>query len=228
MGTFHVQIPSRGTAQKLFADLPSGLKDYVRDGFAVLSRLPPQNFDEVRRVTLEAVEAGGSVGEAGLAARIDIKMADVRSLLAATSLFATFLLSRDENIVQLVAAAIEAKLIRTEDSPAVLVFYEAIERDRPALKETVERSRTLTSVLPSLLELEITVDMRLGFGKGRLDFATPIALVHLDTDAQGQEIWLQLTKKQVERVVNELQDALRKMEEAEKWAGPRLESRSKP
>ncbi len=228
MGTFHVQIPSRGTVQEVFADMPTGLKDYVRDGFAVLSKLPQQKFDEIRRATLDAVEAGGSVVEGGLSARLDIDKADVRSLLAATSLFATFLLGRDEKLPQLVAAAVEAKLIRPEDSPAALLFYEAIERDRPTLKETIQRSRYSSSVLPSLLEFETTIDIRLGFEKGRVDFVTPIALVHLDTDSEGQEVWLQLTKKQVERVVNELQDALRKMEEAEKWAGPRLESRDKP
>src|SRR5216683_6084186 len=170
MGTFHVQIPSRGTVQEVFADMPTGLKDYVRDGFAVLSKLPQQKFDEIRRATLEAVEAGGSVGDAGLAARLDIDKADVRSLLAATSLFATFLLGRDEKLPQLVAAAVEAKLIRPEDSPAALLFYEAIERDRPTLKETIQRSRYSSSVLPSLLEFETTIDIRLGFEKGRVDF----------------------------------------------------------
>lgn len=207
--------------------MPTEIREYVKDGFTVLSKLPQQKFDEVRRVTLEAVEAGGNVGEAGLAARLDINKTEVRSLLAATSLFATFLLSRDEKLGELVTSAVEAKLIRPDDSPAVLMFYEAIERDRPMHKEAMERYRSVSSGLPSLLEFETNVDMRFGFEKGRVGFATPMLLVHLDTDAQGQEVWLHLTKKQVVRVVNELQDALRKMEEAEKWAGPRPESRGK-
>jgi hypothetical protein len=227
MGSFQLHFPSRGTAQEVFADMPGEIRRYIRDGFGVLSKLPEQKFEEIRRVTLDAVEAGGSVGEADLAARLDISRTDARSLLAATSLFATFILSRDEKLVQLVASAVEAKLIGPDDAPVALVFYEAVERDRAKLKEAVERSRFSSSVLPSLLEFEATVDLRLGFDKGRLDFATPIALVHLDTDAQGQEVWLQLTKRQVERVAKELQDVLRKMEEAEKWAGQKLGPRGK-
>jgi hypothetical protein len=225
MGSFHLRIPNVGPGKEIFADMPPSIRAYISGGFRVLSKLPKQKWEEVKRVTVESIEEGRNVGEMDLMSRLDISKTEVRSLLAATSLFATLLLNRDERTEQLLEAGVEAKLLQADDKAAVFTFFESIERDREALKEAMEHSQISTEVLPSLLEFESTVDIRLGFEKGRLSFTAPIALVHLDTDARGQEIWLQLTKRHVEQIVKELQETLRKMDEAEKWAGLRNRGR---
>lgn len=221
MGSFRIHIPPTGASKEFFADMPATIKAFIGDGFRVLSKLPKEKREEVRRVTVESLEAGNNMEETALASRLDISKTQARSLLAATTLFATFLLNTDEKPEQMVTNGIEAKVIQPDDSAAVLTFYEAIERDRSALKDALERSRFSGEVLPSLDEFETTVDIRLGFEKGRLSFAAPIALIHVDTDARGQEVWLQVTKRQVEQILRELQETLRRMDEAEKWAVPR-------
>jgi len=219
MSSFHIPINSLGSSQELFAGMPQSIKAYISEGFQVLSKIPRDKWDEIRRVTLESVETGSGVGDKDLSSRLDISINEARSVITAASLFATLLLRRDEKAAPIVAAAVEAKVVRAEDSAAVIAFYEIIDRDRAIFKDAIEGSEVSNEVLPSLLEFESTVDLRLRFEKGRLSFAAPIALIHLDTDAQGQEVWLQLRKKQVERIVRDLQEVLHRMDEVEKWAG---------
>jgi hypothetical protein len=72
--------------------------------------------------------------------------------------------------------------------------------------------------LPSLVDFETAVDVRLRFEKGQIKAGVPVVLVHIDTDATHEELWFQMTKAQAERLCTSLNDLLKDLEKAERVA----------
>jgi hypothetical protein len=204
--------------EEAFAEMPEGVKSFLREGFAVFSRLPEKSFTDVLAVVLDSIQSGSGVGENELASRLGLGREDARVLLASMTLLSTIIATREETAEQLVRLAANSKLIESNYVDSAITFFRAVVADRSSVKRSMERSSVASEVLPSLLDFETTVDLRLEFERGRVNESLPIALVHLDTDAQGGEVWLQLNKMQVEKIIKDLQETLRKMEEAERWA----------
>lgn len=218
MGTFNVRVPSRGTLEGVFADIPQGIKGFLRDGFNLLTKLHENDITEVFGVVAESIQLGYGVGETGLASKIGITDSEARAVLASASLFASILSTRDVTAEEFVRAAIQAQVLEDTHKDSALAFCKLVVRQRASLKEAIEQAGLADVVLPSLSTFETTVDLRLNVDKGKIVATVPVALIHLDTDAQGQEIWVQLTKRQVAKILAELQEALQTMEEAERWA----------
>ena len=130
---------------------------------------------------------------------------------------ASTLSNREDSADVVVDEFVKAGALETGDRTAVLRFASAVASRRGTFKQVMDRSRLASEVLPSLLEFESTVDIRLGFEKGRVAVFMPVALLHIDTDAQGQEVWLQLTRLQLEKIAEDLQETLKQMVEAENW-----------
>lgn len=63
----------------------------------------------------------------------------------------------------------------------------------------------------------------MGFEEGQIAAALPVAVVHMDTDSRGQEVWFQINQRQLERTINELSNALKEIQEAERWIDSKRE-----
>jgi hypothetical protein len=218
MGSFHLHIPSRGTLADIFSDFPAGAKAFLKEGFAILAKLSERAIEDVSGIVIESIQSGYGVGEVELVTKTGISKEEAKPLLAVTSLIASMLSSREEGPEDLLRGATDAGILESKHQQAALRFSESVVRNRGLLKQVMELSRLAGGVLPSLTDFETTVDVRLGFEKARVGVSVPLAIVHLDTDAQGQEVWFQLTKKQVQRIIDDMQTTLRRMEEGEKWA----------
>jgi len=70
--------------------------------------------------------------------------------------------------------------------------------------------------LPSLDTFDISVDLRLRFKDEQIQDAVSVAVVHLDTDATNRELWFQMTRGDVELVIEKLNSTLKQMDTAEK------------
>ena len=97
------------------------------------------------------------------------------------------------------------------------MFFKGVITNRPFIKRALETSRLSTQLLPSLLNFEAVVDVRFGFEKGRLSENVPVIIMHIDTDSMGQEIFLQLTKTSLERMIKDLEETLKNVVQVEKW-----------
>jgi hypothetical protein len=86
---------------------------------------------------------------------------------------------------------------------------------RPGIVGVIERAQLAREVLPSLLALEIAIDVRLRVVDGRVTTSIPVALLHIDTDSERQELWLQLSRGDVEETIKKLQKCLIDMQLAE-------------
>jgi hypothetical protein len=58
--------------------------------------------------------------------------------------------------------------------------------------------------------------LKFGFNDRQIENAVPVALVHLDTDVSNRELWFQMTRGDVEAVIERLTRVLQQMDVAEK------------
>jgi hypothetical protein len=49
-------------------------------------------------------------------------------------------------------------------------------------------------------------------------YAVPVILARIGTDSGKKDLWLQMSKKQAQRLITDLETALRKVDVAETWA----------
>jgi len=216
MGSFKVQLPTTGTLDESLATMPTRVKGFVRAGLNALTKVPEENLDLLLKAVLETIQVGESSSEIDSVKRLGIPPEDTPALLGAISLLASLVSSRAETVEQFISSAVNSKLIDAEHTGTARIFFNAVVQNRQAFKRALETSRLAVRVLPSLTDFETTVDIRFGFEKGQLAGTTAVVLLHIDTDAVGQEIWLQLTKSQLERMIKDLGETLKNVERAEK------------
>lgn len=218
MGSFRFAVPTRAaTLSAVFSSMPAEVKGFLREGFATLAKIPPERFQDLLKAVLEQVQEGYAGGGSEFAKTLGIPPEEGGPLFAAAGLFTSIFSSREVVVDDLMRYARTAEVINEKNAQAALQFAQLAARDRAAIARAMEQSGIASAVLPSLSTFETTVDLRLGFEKGRISTTVPLAVLHVDTDAEGQEVWVQLTKREVQRIVEDLQGVIRRLEEAEKW-----------
>jgi hypothetical protein len=217
MSSYHFQIPSGEPLADILSTMPSGMKKFVREGFTALARFPPSKTEVLLDVVQTSIDSGAMPDDGEAQAKLGVKTATSRPLLASAGLLVSLISGRNDGPDILVDELENSGALDGADRPAVLGFALEIERRRSSLKKSLDRSHIVSQVLPSLDDFEVIVDVRLGFDKAGVVLSVPIALMHLDTDARGQEVWLQATRRQVQQMVDDLQEALKQMTLAENW-----------
>jgi hypothetical protein len=221
MGAFRIPVTASIAVHEAFADMPPSLKAYVKEGFVVLSRIPASHIPTLANLAVEAVQTPYKTDVEELAKRFELSEDEAGTLLSAISFLTVFVSGRKDKTEDVIAAAVDAKLISEGSRQAALAFGQAVAAQREALRQSLDRSKLATRVLPSLAEFETALDLRFGLAKGRIDLAVPVVIAHLDTDAEGTEMWFQMQKADVEKLVQDLQQLLKELSEVEKWADKR-------
>jgi hypothetical protein len=195
--------------------MPSGLKEVVRRGFGQLVSYPPDAQQQLIAEATKSLEGGHAPDLAALAARLGRSASEVGDALSALTIAIIGMSSAERTATQLTDELVEAELF---DGPqdAAVALAERIVQDRPAVQTSLKRGETARAVLPSLVDVETTVDIRLAFDKERVVDAIPVVVVHIDTDAVHEELWFQMTKLQVEHLITDLQHVLKLVAEAER------------
>jgi len=116
-------------------------------------------------------------------------------------------------------ASIRLELMSSDLQPKLRPFLENIVADRVRIRGALRRAALPSQVLPFLTDVEVVVDLRMAYEDNAVIDAVPVAIFHIDTDANDQEIWFQVSRGHLERLKADIEGALRKMEAAEKWAG---------
>ena len=219
MPDFQIHIPLESPLLENLSGLPPDFKTYLGKGFTVLSRLSEDKFLALVDIAQDYLAVPVSANRAEVTSKFGINSEDAMALMTATSFVTFTLTSRPDSAEGFIHALIAAKVIPETHQPNVLRLAG---NNRVALKEILERSRVAGALLPSLTQFETTIDLRLGFERNQVGFAVPVVLMHVDTDAQGEELWLQVNKKQLDNLIKDLEEARRRLGEAEKWAQSRL------
>jgi hypothetical protein len=93
-------------------------------------------------------------------------------------------------------------------------IVDSICTSREEIRANVDQAQLAGAVLPSLETLDIAVDIRIRVSDGAVKTSVPVALLHLGTDSR-QEVWVQLTKGEVQDTINQLSRCLEELNLAE-------------
>ena len=115
---------------------------------------------------------------------------------------------------------IKAGFIDTNEQKSARQFIDALIQSRVPLVEMTEKSRVATRLLPSLTSFSTVVDVRPAFNEddSAIRFSVPVVIAHIENDSTEEDIWLQMTKRQVQNLIADLQAVLTKVDVIEKWA----------
>jgi hypothetical protein len=211
-----------GPIPDALTSMPRAFREQARKGFKVLAEVGPQHYAEILQAVIVTLESRRAPLE-DLEKHLALSKYDVSSLFAASMLVVP-LLSEGVNADEFAAAATKADLIPLELLPKIKPFIDTVVSERPQIGRAMRRATLPAEVLPFVTDVEIAVDVRLAFEGETVREVAPVAMVHIDTDATGEEIWFQASKRQMERLKGDIDRAIKRMEAAETWS--RRESKS--
>jgi hypothetical protein len=212
--TFTIPRAERPIADML-GGIPRAFRDDAQKGFLILARIHIADYAEILSAVMTALESKTASLD-GLEQRLQLPKSDLGALFAASMLVVS-LLAEGGTQEEFLAAALKAELVRPERQAKIRPFLDNIVADRARVKKALRRASMSSEVLPFLSTFEVTVDLRMAYEDNAVIDAVPVAVLHIDTDANGQEIWFQASRGQLERLRIDIDSTLKRMDAAENW-----------
>ncbi|CAG9193406.1 HCaRG family protein [Burkholderia gladioli] len=196
--------------------LPRGAIPSVREGFVQLQSLRPEAIDGI----LEAGQAsisGTPTSLERIAALIGVseRVADLMMAAVSMTMYASARYEAALTVDQLVKILKDVDLLTVYPSDELKALFAAIVKHHGDLRDTVERNDETRSSLPSLTNLTLDVNVRIAFQKNDVKSLVPVVIGHINTDAEGQLVWFQLTKEQLLSIHESIGDTLKQIESVE-------------
>lgn len=212
-------ISKQGSIQDALADIPSGPAKYVQRGLGTLSKFTNDQARQISNLIIEGFhKGGGHVEPKTIREEFELSEEDANDLALAMAVMVGVLSARGETAQEFVDAAVDRKFLEAAHSAQVLNVANIFISSRSDINEAIERQTLASEVLPSLQSFDLTIELRLGFENNNIKRIMPIAVVHLDTDTFQQEIWFQLTKFEMKKMIDKLKEGLDQMKLAEAWS----------
>jgi hypothetical protein len=216
--SFNLTIPrhERSLVDAL-SEVPRAFRIQAQTGFKVLASIGKQHYAEILKAVVLVLESRKAPLE-DLEKHLGLSQSDLSSLLAASMLTVPILGGGGGTTEEFLAAAVKVDMLPSDLLPNVRPFIETVVAERAQIGRAIRQAALPSQVLPFLSDVEIVVDLRMGFeGDAVLDIV-PVAVLHIDTDAEGAEIWFQASKSQLERLKRDIDQAVKRMEAAEAWS----------
>ncbi|HEY8333603.1 MAG TPA: hypothetical protein VIQ05_07390 [Tardiphaga sp.] len=201
------------------AAYPKEALPYLKHGFVEASNLS----EEVRRLVLaEMIEnfkrGTRRLDSSALGEVTKLPERESEQIASVYSLVIGLLSESAANPSEFVEAA-KGVLFFPEQAAVAKSIAAAVCASRDEIKKTVARTQLAGEVLPSLYTFDLAVDLRIRVVDGKVVTSAPVAVVHIDTDAEDHEIWVQLGRGDIESMIRTLSKALEDMKIAETLTG---------
>jgi len=219
MPVFHFDVPeSDQPIAKTFADLPPGVRTTLTQGYAVLARVQKEQYRDLLNYIVDVMASGGPAPRDAeeIAAKLGMTPEQARRVTSAAGIAVAAMLGRADADVaeQFVRAVEQTGLVHEAEVPPLLAFTKFAFQERSALQRTFDRVQLGSEILPSVTGFRTAVDVRVRFDEhDKIVLSVPIAVIHLHTDTE-QELVFQMTQWEVEKMINVLQTALRRLKAA--------------
>lgn len=187
MSSFNIAIPRSEGPSDVLSRLPRAFRGQAEKGFEVLAEVGKQHYTELLRAAIVALESKKPPLEE-LEKSLKLSKNDLNALFAAAMLTVPLIgqgIGQDEFL----ASTVKAGIIPQSLVPKVQPFVETVVADSVQIGRILRRETLPSQVLPYVSNVEVVVDLRVAFEKEAVIEAVPVAIVHIDTDANGQEIW---------------------------------------
>lgn len=204
------ELVSRQQLVDFFKALPSRGVSSIREGFAQLQALDEQKFAKLVAMG-EQTLVGSPVPVDRAAADLGVAEGVADLILSASSMtmYACGRYGGELTAADLSGVLVEAGLLTSSDLGAKLEpFFARVLQKHAQLRTDIERQDDARSVLPNMMRFELNVDVRVKFQQNEIRSFIPVVIGHVDTDAEGQLIWFQLTKEQLLRLQDDIKDAV--------------------
>src|SRR5437879_708719 len=201
------RFPTTGDLAAVFVEIPPNIRRYIVEGFKTMARLDTSAMDDLVSFALSTLSDIPTDRELeDLAKKLGITSKDAPSVLSAVSFVINAISERSESGDEFVSEACKAGVLESADTKNVKRVTELALANREAIKNQIAQEQLASDVLPSLAYFESAIDLRMSFeDRSHIAQVTPVAVVHIDTDAVDQEIWFQMSLTQAERMVKELE-----------------------
>jgi hypothetical protein len=199
----------------ILARVPRAFRDQAEKGFVVLAKVSPQHYALILNAVIVTLESKKTPFES-LEASLGISKNDLGHMFAAAMLTVP-ILGDGGTAEEFLGQAVKTRLIEQSLVPGLEPFINTIVSERSVISKAIRRSALPAQVFPYFSDIEIAVDLRMGFDGDEVAEAVPIALVHIDTDTSASEIWFQCSKQQMMQLKNDIDAAVKKMEAADTW-----------
>jgi hypothetical protein len=203
----------------LLSGVPPAFKTQFATGIKLISRLTDQQIEQLLEVVQDALASATPIDEKDVSGKLAMSPPDSSALILAANVLAVALAPSEDSVDQMLQQLKENGLV-AENEAGPIHFLQAVGRIKGLVTQALQRSSLTSESLPVMIEFEATVDVRPAFDKAtnKITFAVPVLIMHIDTDKYGAEVWLQLSKRQVEKMAESLKTALQQLDEAERWS----------
>lgn len=195
-------------------EIPPPLLPRIRGGYHSIGQMSGSQRDECVTEVVKHLSDGRAPQIRDIPALSGLRSPDGNNVLISISVVFGLLVDLEISIDEFIAAA-SGEICESEDLPTLRYLASKIVPDRKALKVAVEEASLASQILPSLSMFDLEVDLRMRFEDGKLQLGVPIAVVHIDTDCQNQEIWLQLKLSEVQNLIEKLKKTEADLKSAE-------------
>jgi hypothetical protein len=200
------------------SDAVKGLRpptlSHIRKGVTELGNLDEAILPTVIALARDALKSQINPDEDQVSKDLNLPPEKAIGIISAASFLSFILSSGRYDLQSFVREGLEVKLLNEELASKLQPFITAVLKDQPNVKDELEEFSLASEVLPALTTFDLTVDLRLKFKSNKVVQAVPIAIAHLDTDAEGQIVWFQMTSLQVEKLILDLQRVQEKLKAA--------------
>ena len=199
--------------------ITSGMR--AKRGFSLLARMPTGRLADLAGVAKKSIGVKYPPFEK-YASDLEVSPEDVMALLSAAGLASAILLSaRVTSAEEFARIAVEEELAEEEHRAAISKFAQIVLDQAGPWRDSLDRSRIASQIIPAFALLNTTIDVRLQIEEGQVQAAVPVAILYLGTDVDEEEIIFQATKKEIEYILEQLQDLKDQLQTTEEWIAPR-------
>lgn len=214
MGHLHIPLGGQIPIKEILSDMPPAPRALIKKGFSVVAKLPESAHSTLLKSVLASAEQRRPSGDEHLAKDLNIPVSEATAAMAALAMLSAIAFTSKATSQDVLQATIESGLISDAEKPALLRILPKLAEITPTIGKAVTRERLLNAVLPSFDDFDAELDIRIG-GKEHAGLAVPVAVAFLDTDSRDQRLWFQLSKDDVEGLIEKLNLLLKRFKEAE-------------
>lgn len=218
MSQLHIPLSSDIPVKDVLSDMPAAPKAFVKKGFSVIAKLPETAHAALLKSVIKTIKRNAPLGsDEQLARDLGISVEETTSAVASLGMFSSLITSAEkETADEIFQAVVDSGLISASEKPSLQRIVPKITQAKPEISKAIATQRLLDAVLPSFNDLDVVLDIRIGDKEhGGLGMAIPMAVAYLDTDTRDQRLWFQLSKEDVESMIEKLNDLLKRFREAE-------------
>jgi hypothetical protein len=197
------------------AEYPPEALSFFKEGLTVASALSEESRASVLKRVTASFRSGMRRLSAGMLRSIaKLSERDAEQLAYTYSVMIGLLLESAATPDDFIGSA-KGFLFDSDQEAVARSIATSICTSRGEIQATVDRAQLAGEVLPSLFTFDLAVDVRLRIVDKELKTFVPVAILHLDTDVENQETWVQLSKGEVEEAIQKLTECLENLNLAE-------------